>query len=164
MTETCSCPPEAGSATCDSHGHRSVSSCPAYLNTGKLLDSITLKALLNIPLTEICCVGYRFCSLPDCPVVYYSQDGAQTFLEIHLRERVYQKHVTEDDVLIYYCFRHKTGSIKAEYFNKQAAIVVARINAGIQASQCACDIRNSQGSCCLGNVRVFVSNLEAYPS
>ena len=162
MTETCSCPPEAGSATCDSRGSVSASSCPVCLKTGKLLDSITLKALLNVPLTEVRRVEYRFCSTPDCPVVYYSQDGAQIFLEIHLRERVYQKHAAEDDVFVCYCFRHTTGSIKEEFVNQQADLVVAGINAGIKAGQCACDIRNPQGSCCLGNVRAFVRNLEAY--
>jgi hypothetical protein len=93
-------------------------------------------------------------------VAYYSQDGSQTFLETDLRERVYQKHSAEDDVFVCYCFRHTTGSIKEEFINKQAGIIVASINAGIQAGQCACDIRNPQGSCCLGNVRAFVRNLE----
>jgi hypothetical protein len=164
MTEACSCPPEAGSATCDSRGSDTVSSCPVCLKTGKSLDSLTLKALLNVPLTEIHRVEYRFCGTPDCPVVYYSQDGIQSFLEVDLRERVYQKHVAEDDVFICYCFRHTTGSIKEEYVNNQAGTVVAMINAGIQAGQCACDIRNPQGSCCLGNVRLFVRNLEAHSS
>lgn len=164
MTEACSCPPEAGSACCDLRSSVSASSCPVCLKTGKLLDSLTLKALLNVPLTEIRPVEYRFCSTPDCPVVYYSQDGTQTFSEIDLRERVYQKHATEDDVFICYCFRHTTRSIKEEYVNKQADAVVARINAGIQAGQCACDIRNPQGSCCFGNVRIFVRNLEAIQS
>jgi hypothetical protein len=161
MTETCSCPPEAGNASCELRNNVSVSSCPVCLKTGKLLDSLTLKALLNVSLTEIRRVEYRFCSTPDCPVVYYSQDGAQTFLEIHLRERVFQKHAAEDDVLVCYCFRHTTGSIKVEFVNKQADTVLAKINAGIKAGQCACDIRNPQGSCCLGNVRIFISNLEA---
>lgn len=34
--------------------------------------------------------------------------------------------------------------------------VVADISAGIKAGPCACDLRNPQGSCCLGNVRGVV--------
>lgn len=161
MTDRCSCPPEAGNETCDLRGSVPTSACPVCLKTGKALNSITLKALLNVPLTEICHVEYRFCRTPDCPVVYYNQDGAQTFLEIDLRERVYQKHAAEDDVFLCYCFRYTTGTIKDEFADNQADPVVVRITAGIQAGQCACDIRNPQGSCCLGNVRSFVSNLEA---
>jgi hypothetical protein len=131
------------------------------MKRGRPVDFLTLKALLLVPLTEVHLVKYRFCSTPDCPVVYYSQDGAQTFLETDLRERIFQKHPTEDDVFICYCFRQTIGSIKEENFKRQAASVVARINAGIQAGQCACEIRNPQGSCCLGNVREYINTLEA---
>jgi hypothetical protein len=164
MTEICSCPPEAGNGRCDLRDIVSDSSCPVCGKAGKLVDSLTLKALLNVPLTDVRRVGYRFCSTPDCPVVYYSQDGAQTFLEPDLRERVYQKHAAEDGVLVCYCFRHTTGSIKEEFVNNQAGSVVARITAGIQNGQCACDIRNPQGSCCLGNVKAFLRNLEVIQS
>lgn len=164
MTETCSCPPEAGNDSCELRNNVSDSSCPVCLKTGKRVDSLTLKALLNVPLTEVRPVQYRFCSTADCPVVYYSQDGAQTFLEPDLRERVYQKHAAEDDVLVCYCFRHTTRSINAEFAANRAETVVARINAGIQAGQCACGIRNPQGSCCLGNVKAVIRNLEAIQS
>lgn len=115
MTETCSCPPEPGKAICDLRTSVHGSSCPVYLKTGKLVDSLTLKALLSVPLAQIRPELYRFCSIPDCPVVYYSQDGATTYLEIDLRERVYQKHATEEDVFVCNCFRRTTGSIKEEF-------------------------------------------------
>lgn len=164
MIETCSCPPEAGNDRCELRNNVSDASCPVCLKTGKRVDSLTLKALLNIPLTEIHRVEYRFCNTPDCPVVYYSQDGAQTFLEPDLREHVYQKHTPEDGVFVCYCFRHTTGSIKEAFANNLAGSVVTKINAGIQAGQCACDIRNPQGSCCLGNIRAFIKNLEIVQS
>ena len=31
--------------------------------------------------------------------------------------------------------------------------IIDDISTGINAGQCACDLRNPQGSCCLGNVR-----------
>ena len=40
------------------------------------------------------------------------------------------------------------------------AALIDDIDAGIQAGQCACDLRNPQGSCCLGNVRGLVKRLE----
>ena len=48
--------------------------------------------------TEVRVVKYPFCCAPDCPVVYYNQNGLQTFLEIDLRERVYQNS-SDGDVL-----------------------------------------------------------------
>jgi hypothetical protein len=55
------------------------------------VDTLTLKALLNVPLTEIRQIEYHFYKTPDCSVVYYSQAGAQIFLEIDLREQAHWK-------------------------------------------------------------------------
>jgi hypothetical protein len=38
--------------------------------------------------------------------------------------------------------------------------VVADVTTGIKAGQCACEIRNPQGSCCLGNVRKVVKRIQ----
>ncbi len=156
MTEKCECPAEAGSATCQLSATRPTVACPACQAQGKPVDSITLKAMLTLPLTELRDVEYRFCRTPDCPTVYYSTDGRQRFSEEDLRERVHQKHPADDHVLVCYCFRHTPRSIKAEVAGTGHSTVVAAITAGIRAGQCACDIRNPQGSCCLGNVRAVV--------
>jgi hypothetical protein len=34
------------------------------------------------------------------------------------------------------------------------------IDTGINTGQCACDLRNPQGSCCLGNVRGLIKRLQ----
>ncbi|MBI3327087.1 MAG: hypothetical protein HYZ81_10360 [Nitrospinae bacterium] len=125
------------------------------------MDSLTLKALLIVSLTLLRDVEYRFCRTPDCPTVYYSVDGLQRFEEKDVRERVYQKHPTDDAVFVCYCFRHTVGSIEAEFAKTRTSTVVAAITAGIQAGQCACEIRNPQGSCCLGNAGSVAQHLEA---
>lgn len=135
--------------------------CPTNGQVGRSVDSLTLKALLAIPLTQLSGTDYRFCRAADCPTVYYSADGGQCFGESDLRERVYQKHPTEDGALVCYCFRHTVGSIRAELAQTRASSVIESITAGIQAGQCACDIRNPQGECCLGNVRRVVQQIEA---
>lgn len=160
MNETCICPPEAGAATCELAATPPRVLCPACEQPGKRVDTLTLKALLAVPLTELRAVEYRFCRTPDCPTVYYSVDGQQQFGEDALRERVHQKHPTADDAFACYCFRHTPSSIKAELAGTGRSTVIERITAGIQAGQCACDIRNPQGSCCLGNVRAVVQRIE----
>lgn len=160
MTDTCTCPPQAGAATCELRTSGSKAPCPTCQQTGKLLDSLTLKAMLAVPLTEVRPVEYRFCRTPECPTVYYSVDGLQCFGEDSLREPVYQKHPDDDGVFVCYCFRHTVGNIRDELTRTRTSTVVAAITAGIQAGQCACDIRNPQGSCCLGNVRAVVQRLE----
>jgi hypothetical protein len=92
-------------------------------------------------------------------VVYFSADGASTFTTAQLRERVYQKEPETDVVPVCYCFKHTMGEIRNALPEAQAAII-AEINAGIQADPCACDLRNPQGSCCLGNVRGLIKSLQ----
>jgi hypothetical protein len=90
----------------------------------------------------------------------FSEDGTQIFTTDQVRERVYQKEPDGDDVFVCYCFRHTPGSIRAEFAATGASTVIDAINAGIQAGQCACDIRNPQGACCLGNVSAVVKDVK----
>jgi len=160
LTEKCECPPSAGAGSCELAATVSAVPCPGCLRTGKPVNTVTLKGLLAVSLTEVREVEYRFCRTPDCPVVYYSTDQQQRFREQEVRERVFQKHPSDEDVFVCYCFRHTLRSVRREVETGGKSTVVAAITAGIQAGQCACDIRNPQGSCCLGNVRTLVANLE----
>jgi hypothetical protein len=91
--------------------------------------------------------------------VYFSADGEQTFTGQEVKERVYQKELEADDVFICYCFRHTVGQLRNASPEERVAIV-DNINTGINAGQCACDLRNPQGSCCLGNVNRRIKQLE----
>jgi hypothetical protein len=130
--------------------------CPTNGRTGTRVDAQTLKAMLKIPLDVLRRVEYRFCSDPNCPTVYYSADGLQTFAETDLRERVYQKHPQDADIFVCYCFRHTVEDLLLE-----GKRVAAQITHGIKNEQCACDIRNPQGSCCFGNVNSIVKRFAA---
>lgn len=137
-----------------------VTHCPECGARGRIVDTQTVKALLAVSLRTIREVGYRFCATESCPVVYFSQDGEQRFTEADLRELVHQKHPLEPDVFVCYCFRHTPGSIRLELESTGASTALEDIKTGIQAGQCACEIRNPQGSCCLGNVGKVVKALE----
>lgn len=133
--------------------------CPTCGQIGKSVGLLTLKAMLALPLTVLQDQEYRFCRTPDCPTVYYSVDGTQTFQEKDLRERVFQKHPAEDDIFVCYCFRHTLGSIKAEMARSGTTMVIAEVMAAVREEKCACDIRNPQGTCCLGNLQAVVQYL-----
>ena len=101
------------------------------------------------------------CRAPDCAVVYYRRARAQTFHVDELRKAaVHQKRPDDDDVLVRYCFRHSIGEIAGPR-RSGAPAILADINAGIRAGQCACDLRNPEGTCCLGNVRALMASLSA---
>lgn len=156
----CACPAEAGRAACELNVTPKNGACPSCGNLGKPVDLLTVKSMLGIPLTMLRATKYQFCKTPDCPTVYYGADSDHRIDEKSLRERVHQKHPEQNDVFVCYCFRHTPGSIKAELAGTGRSTVVAAITAGIQAGRCACEIRNPQGSCCLGNVRAVASRAE----
>lgn len=118
-----------------------------------------MKALLSVSLRQVQDVRYLFCRTQTCPVVYFSADGEQTFAVQDVRERVYQKEPEAKDVFICYCFSHTVGELRNALPEDRVAII-NNINRGINAGQCACDLRNPQGSCCLGNVNRRIKQLE----
>ena len=165
MTDSCSCPPEAGSKVCNLSTKDSqrptlaVNACPECGKAGKAVQGQTVKALLSVRLRDVQNVQYLFCRTQTCPVVYFSEDGQQIFTVEQVREQVYQKEPEAEDVFICYCFRHTVGDLRTALPRERIAIV-DDINKGIDAGQCACDLRNPQGSCCLGNVRTMIKRLE----
>ena len=128
---------------------------------GRPVDTQTVKAMLAISLHAIHPAPYYFCPTTTCAVVYFTEPGDSYFREDDLRERVYQKHPHDDDSLICYCFGHTLRSIRDEWQQTGKSTVLATITAGTRTWQCACDIRNPQGTCCLGNVSKFVQQLGA---
>ncbi len=168
MTNQCCCPPEAENAFCELPAQNfqrplhATNACPVCGMKGKTVQGSTVKALLSVSLRDVRDVEYLFCRTRTCPVVYFSPDGEQIFTVEQIRESVYQKEQDKDDVFACYCFRHTVGEIRNAAPETRMAIL-DDINAGIIARQCACDLRNPQGSCCLGNVRGLV-NLIAAPA
>ena len=165
MTESCCFPSEAGNTVCDLPAQnlqrlaRTVNACPQCGKIGKPVQGQTVKAMLSVSLREVQDTQYLFCRTQTCPVVYFSGDGEQTFSVEQVRERVYQMEPEALDVPVCYCFHHTVGDLRAASPQKRTAIV-EDINTGINSGQCACDLRNPQGSCCLGNVRAKIKQLE----
>jgi CopZ-like zinc binding protein len=161
LADACCSVPEAGCETCElpseipQNSRRVSAACPVCHHTGKPVQGQTVKALLSVTLRSIQNVEYHFCQTEACPVVYFSADGTQTFSREHVREQVYQKESQADDVWVCYCFRHTVGKVRNASDDESRAIL-HDIDTGIQAGQCACDLRNPQGSCCLGNVVALI--------
>ena len=165
MTENCCSQTSAGSEVCELpmvSGARKThpeAICPECHRSGKIVQGQTVKALLSVSLREILNTDYYFCRTESCLVVYFSSDGGSSFTTSELRERVYQKEPSSGDVFVCYCFKHTLGEIQAATPQNRMSII-NDIDEGIKADQCACDLRNPQGSCCLGNVRTLVKQLE----
>lgn len=133
--------------------------CPITGTQGRKVDGATVKSMLAISLRNVRDVTYYFCRETECDVVYFSEDGEQVFRKHEVRERVYQKESHNPNVPICYCFRYTPADIQRDIAQTRETNVINDIKSGIQAGQCACDPRNPQGDCCLGNVISLVKKL-----
>jgi hypothetical protein len=123
--------------------------CPECNENGKRVATITLKSMLDL-----------FCPTADCPIVYFASVGMQSFTKAQIRVPVYRKVPDDDTVEVCYCFRHSPSSIHDEIMTTGQSTVIEEINQAIKAGKCACEIRNPQGTCCLGNVIAVVDQLK----
>jgi hypothetical protein len=135
---------------------KTVYVCPNCGTKGDAVGNATIKCLISVSLHRVKDIEHRFCDNAACDVVYFAEDGSEIFHTADLRERVYQKELHNADVLVCYCFFHTLGDIRANISAEGTSAIVDDIKHGIQAGHCACDWRNPQGTCCLGNVLQIV--------
>ena len=103
---------------------------------------------------------YRFCADPECPVVYFTEDGGESFTTDALRVRVGLKEKT-DPIPLCYCFGFYEADARAEIAATGQSTISQRIAALIREKMCACPARNPSGACCLGEVNKAVKRLQA---
>ncbi len=133
--------------------------CPHCGAKGKKVGQLTVKAMLAVSLRNLKSRRYRFCRTASCPVVYFAEETEEFYTVHQLRERVFQKEPGAHDVRVCYCFAYTPATIRQEYEASGKVTAVEVIEAGVKAGQCACEVRNPQGSCCLGNVRAVVEQV-----
>ena len=101
--------------------------------------------------------AYRFCAEPNCPIVYYGDKGA-CFTVDDLRELVTTK-TQGDKRPICYCFGFTEGDARDEIARTGTSTIPTTISRLIKSGMCACEVRNPEGVCCLGEVNRTVKRL-----
>ena len=121
--------------------------CPRENNRGKPVQLITLKSLLKPAALERLEPQheYRFCELPECPIVYFSNQG-DTFTTDNLKVPVFQKD-NGHDVSVCYCFGWSRQRLQHALTATGHSTAIESITAHIQAKRCGCEVNNPQGSC-----------------
>lgn len=133
--------------------------CPKCGQTGRSVARETMLHMLKPELIDR--MGernYRFCSSPDCRVVYFAEGQESAFTTNDLLARVGLKE-REDPIPICYCFGHTVASARDEIARTGRSTVVASITDEIKDGRCACETTNPSGSCCLGEVGKVVKEL-----
>jgi hypothetical protein len=135
--------------------------CPVSRTIGSKVDLITVKALLTgRGLRRLEGKAYRFCPEPNCDVVYFDREADSVFEECDLEVRVGQKQ-SDDSIPVCYCFDFSVADLRKDIAAEGETGIPAMIAAEVRAGHCACEVRNPQGTCCLGNVNSAVRRLQA---
>ncbi len=134
-----------------------VMACPVSGARSKRVDLLTVRSLvrqlpLGMPNTEY------FCEAADCDVVYFAFDPeAPMFRRADLFVRVGSKE-TADPFPVCYCFGFTRKDIQREIAETGNSTVANRISAEVKAGNCACEVKNPSGKCCLGDVARVVQD------
>lgn len=138
-------------ACCESVAATSVDRCPSCGSPGRGIETLTVKSSLHARALERIERGrYRFCMRPGCDIVYF-KDGL-AFTRGDLRVPVFVKEPAGRR-LVCYCFEIDESAIDGES--------EGWIRAQVALGRCACEIRNPEGRCCLGNVSALRRSREA---
>jgi len=125
--------------------------CPVSGTRSKQVGMLTIKSLvralpLGMPNTQ-----YYFCDASDCDVVYFALEEAPMFRREDLVVRVGAKE-TADPIPVCYCFGFTRNDIENEIAETGRLTVADRIKTEVNAGNCACEVKNPSGKCCLGKV------------
>lgn len=143
----------------ESHTQTGPARCASCGQAGRKVDPITVKALLRPEaLARLSAPVHRFCPTASCPVVYFGEGEAFDREEVAVP--VFQKDPAGDRTVCY-CFAITEADLRREIVESGRSTAAQRITDHVKAGRCACEIKNPQGSCCLGNVAAVVKALEA---
>ena len=138
-----------------------VMACPVSGSRSKQADALTVKSLVRHLRFGAPTAQYYFCEDPSCDVVYFPwQSEAPTFGKSDLGVRVGAKEKS-DPIPVCYCFGVTRKDIQEEIQQSGKSTFVARIKAEVQRGNCACEVKNPSGKCCLGTVTRAVQEVRA---
>ncbi len=135
--------------------------CLSCGREGKAVKTTTLHSLIKADRQDrIMDSKYLFCGSQGCEVVYFTKDGSHAFYKEDLSVRVGIKESSPPRPICY-CFNHSVEEIFDEIQRTGKSTVIDDIKSRIKRDGCSCEVKNPQGSCCLGTVKHFVN--EALP-
>ena len=146
--------------------------CPSCGRLGKAVKTATLHSLIKADRQgRITDSKYLFCGSQGCDIVYFTmhlaerpdlwsesltKDGSHAFYKEDLTVRVGIKEESPPRPICY-CFNHSVEEIFDEAQRTGKSTVIDDIKSRIKSDGCSCEVKNPQGSCCLGTVKPFVN-------
>ncbi len=105
--------------------------------------------------------AFWLCRDPECEVAYFGEDGTTLVVSDLLVEPGFK--TKSDQGLLCYCFLVRRSDVEAELRESGECHIIEHITAEVKAGNCACEVRNPSGKCCLGEVQRAVNELRQQP-
>lgn len=135
--------------------------CPVSNISSKKVQKRTLEHLLKEnKITSILNVQYYYCADPKCKVVYFSNESASYFTIDDVKVKVFTKNI-DDDVKVCYCYDWTRSRIKEQIQQLGKSTAPLEIAKEVKNGNCACDVKNPKGECCLGDVNSFIKGIQS---
>jgi len=133
-----------------SHSPPDTRCCPVSEFRSKPVEWSTVAAVTAGPVPPR--QYFWLCEDSDCDVVYFGEDG--TLLGTSdVRVIPSFKGSPSLNDLVCYCFLYSRQDIEDELKASGDTTIFDRITAEVKAGNCACEVRNPSGKCCLGAVK-----------
>lgn len=145
MTDCCSTSESAAPESGKTSGKLPCVTCGAVARPvarQALLHQLKHSRLMAIP-----DVPFHFCAGPECDTVYFGKNEA-VYRRDDLRQEVGQKSTDPDRVLCY-CFDVTESDVREELEKSGQSQSKAFVMEQVKLKQCACEVRNPSGQCCL---------------
>ena len=129
--------------------HEKKMLCPECNGKQNLTPYQTLLHQLRQPFTkELNADGaYYFCRSQTCNIVYFDTEG-HIFTQGDVRWKVGQK-MSSSSRQICYCFDVTYDEVSTEFARYRSSKTKEFVMSQTKAKNCACEIRNPSGKCCL---------------
>lgn len=136
-------------------------SCKKCGNRGRPVTIKTIKHMIKEEkMSSLRDAQYFFCATPDCDIVYFSEND-NLFYKKDLNVRVGLKE-KEEPIPVCYCFGYTRKMILDDIITNERSTIQEKIAQETRKGNCACEVKNPQGICCLGDVsRIIRSFKEA---
>ena len=122
--------------------------CPISGSVGQPVQWTTMAALVvgEVPPRQ----QIALCRDSDCDLVYFGDHG----LELRSADmRTVPGFKRGSDGLVCYCFLHTRDGIQGEVLETGRRSTFESISRQVKAKNCACEVRNPTGKCCLREIR-----------
>ncbi len=132
---------------CDVPATNGTGCCPVSGTAGQSVKWTTVSAMTSGPVPPR--QDLALCCDAECEVVYFGEHG----LTLRTNEvRVVPGFKLGAEDLVCYCFLHSREAITTEAEILGESPTLESIRASVKKKECACEVRNPAGKCCLRDV------------